>query len=160
MSANTDSRKNTRYDLELNRAKQNALGGLAAVLFIFCSVGSDARGTQISPFSNSGLTRNSKLSGDVFDKAQKNLRPQLAQQAQQSSQAQQASGTVSSYDDTKGYGFIAPDDGSAAVFVHISALERAGLRTLRAGQKITYTVVLDRRSGKFSADELHLVSAR
>jgi cold shock protein len=159
MLANTDSRKNTRYDLELNRAKQNVLGGLAAVLFIFCSVGSDAQGTQISPFSNSGLTRNSKLNGDVFDKTQKN-RPQLAQQAQQSIQAQQASGTVSSYDDTKGYGFIAPDDGSAAVFVHVSALERAGLRTLRTGQKLTYTVVLDRRSGKFSADELHLVSAR
>jgi CspA family cold shock protein len=88
-----------------------------------------------------------------------NLRPAQAQQAQQSIKAQQASGTVSSYDDTKGYGFIAPDDGSAAVFVHVSALERAGLGTLRAGQKITYTVVLDRRTGKFSADELHLVSA-
>jgi len=55
---------------------------------------------------------------------------------------------------TKGYGFIQPDDGSKDVFVHISAVERAGLSSLNDGQKVSYEVVTDRRSGKQSADHL------
>ncbi len=55
---------------------------------------------------------------------------------------------------TKGFGFIQPDDGGNDVFVHISAVERAGLGTLREGQKISYEIVADRRSGKSSADNL------
>jgi len=55
---------------------------------------------------------------------------------------------------TKGYGFIQPDDGSKDVFVHISAVERAGLGTLNDGQKVSYEIVTDRRSGKASADQL------
>jgi CspA family cold shock protein len=55
---------------------------------------------------------------------------------------------------TKGFGFIQPDDGGADVFVHISAVERAGLSGLNDGQKITYELVQDRRSGKMSADNL------
>lgn len=65
-----------------------------------------------------------------------------------------ASGTVKWFNATKGYGFIQPDDGSKDVFVHISAVERAGLRELRDGQKISYEMTTDRRSGKQSADEL------
>jgi CspA family cold shock protein len=55
---------------------------------------------------------------------------------------------------TKGFGFIQPDAGGADVFVHISAVERAGMRDLNEGQKIEYEVVADRRTGKSSADNL------
>ncbi|OCP01772.1 MULTISPECIES: cold-shock protein [unclassified Ensifer] len=65
-----------------------------------------------------------------------------------------ASGTVKWFNGTKGFGFIQPDDGSTDVFVHISAVERAGLRSLAEGQKVTFDVVADRKSGKSSADNL------
>jgi len=63
-------------------------------------------------------------------------------------------GTVKWFNATKGFGFIQPDDGGNDVFVHISAVERAGLGTLREGQNISYEIVADRRSGKSSADNL------
>ncbi|CAN7705020.1 cold-shock protein [Rhizobium sp. LjRoot258] len=65
-----------------------------------------------------------------------------------------ATGTVKWFNATKGFGFIQPDDGSADVFVHISAVERAGMRGLNDGQKIAYELVKDRKSGKMSADNL------
>lgn len=65
-----------------------------------------------------------------------------------------ATGTVKWFNATKGFGFIQPDDGGADAFVHISAVERAGLRELKDGQKITYELVSDRKSGKMSADNL------
>lgn len=65
-----------------------------------------------------------------------------------------ASGAVKWFNATKGFGFIQPDDGGQDVFVHISAVERAGLRELREGQKISYELVQDKRSGKSSADNL------
>ncbi|MCK3776141.1 cold-shock protein [Ensifer adhaerens] len=65
-----------------------------------------------------------------------------------------ASGTVKWFNSTKGFGFIQPDDGSTDVFVHISAVERAGMRSLAEGQKVTFDVVADRRTGKSSADNL------
>ncbi|MGN7736695.1 cold-shock protein [Ensifer sp. 22564] len=65
-----------------------------------------------------------------------------------------ATGTVKWFNATKGFGFIQPDDGGADVFVHISAVERAGLLELKDGQKITYELVSDRKSGKMSADNL------
>ena len=65
-----------------------------------------------------------------------------------------ATGTVKWFNSTKGFGFIQPDDGGTDVFVHISAVERAGLRGLNDGQKIRYEIVQDRRSGKSSADNL------
>ena len=65
-----------------------------------------------------------------------------------------STGTVKFFNATKGFGFIAPDTGGADVFVHISAVERAGLRTLVEGQKVTFDVVQDRRSGKNAADNL------
>jgi CspA family cold shock protein len=65
-----------------------------------------------------------------------------------------ATGTVKWFNATKGFGFIQLDDGGADVFVHISAVERAGMRDLNEGQKIAYEVVADRRTGKSSADNL------
>ena len=63
-------------------------------------------------------------------------------------------GTVKFFDSAKGFGFIRPDDGQKDVFVHISAVERAGLRGLAEGQKVTFDVVKDRRSGKDAADNI------
>jgi CspA family cold shock protein len=65
-----------------------------------------------------------------------------------------ATGTVKWFNATKGFRFIQPDAGGADVFVHISAVERAGLSGLNEGQKIAYEVVADRRSGKSSAENL------
>jgi CspA family cold shock protein len=68
-----------------------------------------------------------------------------------------AQGTVKWFNSTKGFGFIQPDDGSKDVFVHISAVERAGLRGLNEGQKVSFDLVADRRTGKSSADNLRAV---
>ncbi|BDV34892.1 MULTISPECIES: cold-shock protein [Methylocystis] len=65
-----------------------------------------------------------------------------------------ATGTVKWFNAQKGFGFIQPDEGGPDVFVHISAVERAGMNDLREGQKISYEIVADRRSGKSSADQL------
>jgi CspA family cold shock protein len=65
-----------------------------------------------------------------------------------------STGTVKWFNSTKGFGFIQPDDGGQDVFVHISAVERAGMRDLQEGQKISYELVQDRRSGKMAADQL------
>jgi CspA family cold shock protein len=67
---------------------------------------------------------------------------------------QMTRGTVKWFNGQKGFGFIQPDDGSKDVFVHVSAVERAGMHTLNEGQKISYEVVADRRTGKFSAQNL------
>ncbi len=67
-----------------------------------------------------------------------------------------ASGTVKWFNGTKGYGFIQPDEGGADVFVHISAVERAGLRSLNEGQKVSYELERDKRSGKMSAGNLQV----
>lgn len=67
-----------------------------------------------------------------------------------------STGTVKWFNGTKGYGFIQPDDGGADVFVHISAVERAGLRQLDEGQKVTYELERDKRSGKTSAGNLQV----
>jgi CspA family cold shock protein len=65
-----------------------------------------------------------------------------------------ATGTVKWFNSTKGFGFIQPDNGGADVFVHISAVERAGLSTLVEGQKINFEIEQDRRTGKSSAGSL------
>jgi CspA family cold shock protein len=63
-------------------------------------------------------------------------------------------GTVKFFNSTKGFGFIQPDNGAADVFVHISAVERAGMRTIVEGQKLTFDIVKDNRSGKSAAENL------
>jgi CspA family cold shock protein len=63
-------------------------------------------------------------------------------------------GTVKFFNSTKGFGFITPEDGSPDVFVHISAVERAGMRSLVEGQKVSFDVVMDKRKGKTNADNL------
>jgi cold shock protein len=66
-------------------------------------------------------------------------------------------GTVKFFNDQKGFGFIQPDDGGKDVFVHISAVERAGMRALNEGQKIAFDVVANRKTGKSSAENLRAV---
>jgi len=64
------------------------------------------------------------------------------------------SGTVKFFNSTKGFGFIEQGNGQPDVFVHISAVERAGMRTLVEGQKVSFDVVQDRRNGKSAAENL------
>ncbi len=63
-------------------------------------------------------------------------------------------GIVKFYNDTKGFGFIAPNDGGKDVFVHATALERAGMRGLVEGQKVAFDTAEDRRSGKIAVDNI------
>jgi len=63
-------------------------------------------------------------------------------------------GTVKFFNTTKGFGFIQPDNGATDVFVHISAVERSGMHTLTEGQKLSFEVVRDNRSGKSAAENL------
>ena len=65
-----------------------------------------------------------------------------------------ATGTVKFFNTQKGFGFITPSDGSRDVFVHISAVERAGMSTLNEGQNVTFDIVQDRRNGKSAAENL------
>jgi CspA family cold shock protein len=66
-------------------------------------------------------------------------------------------GTVKFFNDQKGFGFIGPEDGSPDVFVHISAVERAGMTTLNEGQRLSFDVVKDPRKGKTNAQNLRAV---
>ncbi len=65
-----------------------------------------------------------------------------------------SNGTVKWFNSTKGYGFIQPEAGGPDVFVHVSAVERAGLNGLNEGDKLSYELATDKRSGKVSADGL------
>ena len=67
-------------------------------------------------------------------------------------------GVVKWFNANKGFGFIQPEAGGQDVFVHISAIERAGLATLLEGQKVGFELLADKRSGKFSADQLQIQS--
>jgi CspA family cold shock protein len=63
-------------------------------------------------------------------------------------------GTVKFYNDQKGFGFIQPDEGGKDVFVHATALERAGIRSLREGQKVSFDTQQDRRTGKIAVGNI------
>ena len=67
-----------------------------------------------------------------------------------------ATGTVKWFNTTKGYGFIKPDDGGSDMFVHISAVERAGLSSLAEGQKVSFEIKVDPKCGKSSAENLRV----
>jgi CspA family cold shock protein len=66
-------------------------------------------------------------------------------------------GTVKWFNNQKGFGFIQPEDGGNDMFVHITAVERAGMSGLSEGQKVSFEIVADRRTGKFVADRLRAV---
>jgi CspA family cold shock protein len=66
-------------------------------------------------------------------------------------------GTVKWFNSEKGFGFIAPEDGGNDAFLHISAVERSGFNQLREGDKVTFELVADSKSGKMSADKLAIV---
>src|SRR5215469_10544121 len=66
-------------------------------------------------------------------------------------------GTVKWFNSQKGFGFIQPDDGGKDVFVHISAVERAGMQGLNEGQKVSFEVIANRKTGKASAENLRAV---
>ena len=68
-----------------------------------------------------------------------------------------ATGTVKWFNSQKGFGFIAPDGGGPDVFVHISAIERAGLSSLNDGQKVSFEIVKDPKNGKSSAAQLKII---
>jgi len=68
-----------------------------------------------------------------------------------------ANGTVKWFNGTKGYGFVAPEDNSSDVFVHISAVEAAGLRSLNEGDKVSYDLEVDSKRGKSSAVNLRVL---
>ena len=68
-----------------------------------------------------------------------------------------SNGTVKWFNAQKGYGFIQPEGGGKDVFVHISAVERAGLREVREGQRVAFEVVVDRMTGKSAAENLKTV---
>ncbi len=63
-------------------------------------------------------------------------------------------GTVKWFNSQKGFGFVQPESGNKDVFVHISAVERAGMSSLNEGQKVTFDIVADRRTGKSAAENL------
>lgn len=65
-------------------------------------------------------------------------------------------GTVKFYNEQKGYGFIQPDNGGKDVFVHVTALHRAGLETLAEGQKVNFDTAEDRRTGKMAVNSIAL----
>ncbi|MCP4316708.1 MAG: cold-shock protein [Hyphomicrobiales bacterium] len=67
-------------------------------------------------------------------------------------------GTVKFFNADKGFGFIEPEDGSKDAFVHISAVERSGLSTLNEGQKVSFDLVADKKSGKMAADNLQVLA--
>ena len=69
-----------------------------------------------------------------------------------------ATGTVKWFNEQKGYGFIQPESGGNDVFVHISAVERAGLKGLKEGQRVSFELEKDKRSGKMAATQLGILS--
>lgn len=68
-----------------------------------------------------------------------------------------STGTVKWFNEQKGYGFIQPDDGGKDIFVHISAVQRSGLQGLRDGQKVSFELEADRRTGKMAAVNLQAI---
>lgn len=117
----------------------------------FNSLVSDARSWLLALFSRYGALTDLPLNfedGDVWSSAKRLILCVDLKEIVMST------GTVKFFNSTRGYGFIQPDEGSSDVFVHVSAVERAGLRSLFEGQKVSFEVVKDARSGKSSAENL------
>jgi CspA family cold shock protein len=107
----------------------------------------DLASTRLSRALLTTLSKNSNLTGRVLCAAIDHLRKRFVM----------SQGTVKWFNGQKGFGFIQPDDGSKDVFVHISAVERAGMSSLNEGQKIAFEVVDNRKTGKSSAENLRAV---
>jgi CspA family cold shock protein len=101
--------------------------------------------------------RRAALSGTAMDGDQFELRGSRHWRAVDDQGTSMATGTVKWFNETKGYGFIQPDGGGKDVFVHISAVERAGMQSLGEGQRVSYDVEADRRTGKETAANLKAV---
>ena len=103
-----------------------------------------------------GLAAKARLSNDLhpkFDLSGLRLRAAYTH-SYPAERASMNKGTVKWFNSIKGFGFIQPDDGGKDVFVHISAVERAGMSNLSEGQKLSYEIVHDRKTGKSAADNL------
>jgi cold shock protein len=98
-----------------------------------------------------------RLTDDILQISNHRLRQRAAYRPIYQGRTRMTIGTVKWFNNQKGFGFIQPDDGGKDVFVHISAVERAGMHSLNEGQKISFEVVADRRTGKSSADNLTAV---
>src|SRR5262245_49412456 len=101
------------------------------------------------------LPRIARLTDDILPKSRmsrllaRSLSPHVP-----TGRAPMNKGTVKWFNNQKGFGFIQPEAGGKDVFVHISAVERAGMSTLNEGQKVSFDVVADRRTGKSAAENL------
>jgi cold shock protein len=104
-----------------------------------------------------GLAGTARLSDDLPQSRAEKLRHHAARSSIALRKTSMSSGTVKWFNSQKGFGFIEPDDGSKDVFVHISAVERAGLRTLNEGQLVSFDLVADTKTGKSSADNLRVL---
>ena len=100
-----------------------------------------ARGGPVSP-----------IAGRVFSKTRQQHKERLIKMTQQ-----QETGVVKWFDQKKGFGFIVPDEGQGDLFVHISALERSGLKNLQEGQSVAFDRAKNPRNGKISAENLKAI---
>src|SRR5690606_32383894 len=100
-----------------------------------------------------GPTRNSRLTDDLFKIRFARLHDAACIDVSTKDETMNT-GIVKWFNNQKGFGFIQPENGGNDVFVHISAVERAGMHTLNEGQKVSYDLVADRRSGKSAAENL------
>ena len=101
-----------------------------------------------------GLAAKARLSDDLLQPDINRRRLRAARITQSKAENTMTKGTVKWFNGQKGFGFIQPDDGSKDVFVHISAVERAGMYGLNEGQKVSFEIVADGRTGKSSAENL------
>src|SRR5262245_39098260 len=103
------------------------------------------------------LPRTARLTDDLLQSRANRAVQRAAHSDTFKERPSMSKGTVKWFNAQKGYGFIQPDDGGKDVFVHISAVERAGLYELKEGQQVTFEVVANRKTGKSSAENLKAV---
>ena len=101
-----------------------------------------------------GLAAKARLSDDLLQNPTLTGGARAAGITQSKADKQMTQGIVKWFNSQKGFGFIQPDDGSKDVFVHVSAVERAGMFGLNEGQKVSFEIVADSRTGKSSAQNL------
>jgi CspA family cold shock protein len=128
---------------------------LVAILAVSGYPGASTFGRTTGPLRSATAGRTFRLASPKIDQTGRLRHRAFVQRAYVSERdLPMDTGTVKWYNETKGYGFIQPDNGGKDVFVHATALERAGLRGLREGQKVSYELQTDQRNGKTSAVNL------